>query len=147
MSHERVDGSQIATRLDGARIIGRELVQDLRPDRSRTHELVDLGDLKQGAVTAEAGAERRHPPVPASRARIERRLEDEIHTWAAHVAVIAQYGGTPSGIVLRQFEPLADSRKNFSTAGMQDPARNVVARELFARQAVGQYALHMRGRD
>src|SRR5687767_9893476 len=70
-----------------------------------------LLDGKQDPMTGKAGAERRHPPVPAGRVLGQRCLQHEIHTRAADVAVVAEDCRAPARLIFGKAEPLADGRK------------------------------------
>ena len=86
-------------------------------------------------MTAEARAERRHPPIAARRVLLDRRLQHEIHARAAHVAVIAENGGAAPRGIFAEADPLTDSREDFTSTRVQNPRRDVLPRRAPSARA------------
>ena len=86
-------------------------------------------DIEKGAMTAEAGAERRHPPNPPRACSFSAACEHEIHAGTADIAVVAQNRGAPSGVVFRQANPLANRGEDFAASGMKNPSGDVRVRD------------------
>src|SRR5258706_6766607 len=87
---------------------------------------------QQGAMAADPGAERRHPPQAAGRPLGQRLLEHEVDARATDVSMIAQHSGTKARVMLRNAKPLLDRGQNFAAARMKDPRANVLTRHARA---------------